>query len=104
MSSKKVVILHTQAEAELQDSVNFYRENGGEELTTKFKSEVAEGFEIIALYPYQHAPMPEIDGVRKFRLRNFPFSILYVPLQRKIWVIAIAHGSRHPGFWMERLT
>ena len=101
--TKKVVTLHTEAGAELQDSVNFYREHGGEELVARFKGEVAEGLDTIALYPYQYAATAEIDGVRKYRLRNFPFSILYIPLPRKIWVIAVAHGSRRPGFWTERV-
>lgn len=36
-------------------------------------------------------------------LRRFPYSIVYVELEDEIGVVAIAHGSRKPGFWRQRI-
>lgn len=36
-------------------------------------------------------------------LRRFPFSIVYVALTELIYIVAIAHGSREPGYWKLRI-
>jgi toxin ParE1/3/4 len=57
---------------------------------------VAEGFKTIAANP-----QPE---VRKLQIEQFPFSLLYVERADYIWVVAIAHGSRKPGYWKDRIS
>ena len=47
--------------------------------------------------------LPEPLGVRRLLLRRFPYAIVYVELDDEIRVLAIAHTSREPGFWRERL-
>ena len=39
---------------------------------------------------------------RRYLLRNFPFSVVYLPLANSIEVIAIAHHRRRPGYWRGR--
>jgi len=41
--------------------------------------------------------------VRKFPLRRFPYSIVFIELDDEIRVLAIAHGSRQPRYWRPRL-
>ncbi|MEP7120084.1 MAG: type II toxin-antitoxin system RelE/ParE family toxin [Byssovorax sp.] len=41
--------------------------------------------------------------VRKFVLRQFPFSIPYLVHEDTIVVLAVAHGRRRPGYWRARL-
>ena len=40
---------------------------------------------------------------RKYLLRQFPFSVIYLELPSEIRVYAIAHGSRRPGYWRGRV-
>ena len=44
-------------------------------------------------------------GVRKLVLRRFPFSIIAREIDAKtVQVVAIAHHSRRPGYWLDRLS
>ncbi|MHB8520039.1 MAG: type II toxin-antitoxin system RelE/ParE family toxin [Limisphaerales bacterium] len=70
--------LHLDAEAELQTSVDFYRDRGGEELAEGFKRELAEVFTAIQDDPERFASVRELEGVQRARLKRFPFSILYL--------------------------
>jgi toxin ParE1/3/4 len=98
----KVVKLHPEAQTELQNSVSFYRERGGERLVSQFKQRVAEGIAAIADDPDRYRPDPELRGARKVRLKQFPFSLIYIHRPDYVWIVAVAHGSRRPGYWKER--
>ena len=43
--------LHSEAEAELEQSVFFYRERGGDQLAERFKAHVGAGFKSILANP-----------------------------------------------------
>ncbi len=97
------VRLHPEARAELRESVLFYRERAGEFWANRFKQRVEEGFQSISSNPTRYPELAEFRGVRKIRLIQFPFSILYITRADHIWVVAIAHGNRRPGYWKARL-
>jgi toxin ParE1/3/4 len=97
------LILHSEAEAEMQESVTFYRERGGDRLAKRFKQHVEAAFHAIVANPERFPPAPDLPGVQKFRLKHFPFSILYVQRPDYIWIVAVAHGSRKPGYWKHRV-
>jgi len=103
-SRDKPIRLHVEARAELQTSVTFYRERAGQHWVARFKQRVAEGFKTIAANPQRHPPVPGLPEVRKLRIEQFPFSLLYVERADYIWVVAIAHGSRKPGYWKDRIS
>lgn len=42
--------------------------------------------------------------VRRLILKRFPFDIVVLERPQKTIVIAIAHQSRKPGYWRERIT
>jgi toxin ParE1/3/4 len=103
-SEAKAVRLHAEARSELRDSVAFYRERAGERWAVRFKLRVAEGLKAIAAKPERYPPAPDLPGVQKLRLRQFPFSLLYINRTDYVWVVAVAHGSRKPGYWKERVS
>jgi len=39
---------------------------------------------------------------RRYIMRNFPFSVVYLTLPASIEVIAVAHHRRRPGYWLAR--
>lgn len=41
-------------------------------------------------------------GVRHFPLQTFPYSIVYV-LEPRLVVVAVAHASKEPRYWIDRL-
>jgi plasmid stabilization system protein ParE len=42
-------------------------------------------------------------AVRRFSLHHFPYFLYYVILPDGIRVVAVAHQSRHPNQWKDRL-
>ena len=45
-----------------------------------------------------------LHGTRRIVFPRFPFSIVYLVLGELIWIVAVAHQRRRPGYWRERLT
>lgn len=54
----------------------------------------------IAETPEQGSPY--LYGTRRFILRRFPYSTVYITLERG-FIVALAHHSRRPGYWRKRL-
>ena len=100
----KPVQLHPEARVELQESVSFCRNRGGELWAVRFKQWVADGLNILASKPEGHPPEPGLVGVQKLRLKQFPFSLIFVNRADYVWVVAVAHGSRRPGYWKNRIA
>jgi toxin ParE1/3/4 len=46
-------------------------------------------------------PLQKRD-TRRFPLWRFPFSVIYEELESKIVILAVAHGSRRPEYWMKQ--
>jgi len=44
-----------------------------------------------------------LHGTRVYRLRRFPFLVVYQELPTALQVVAVAHGRRRPGYWRRRL-
>lgn len=96
----KQVIIDSDAEEELAESVAFYeRRQPG--LGLEFEQEAREAVRTIQLYPERH-PLQR-GGTRRLVLERFPYVIHYADLAAAIWILAFAHTSRRPGYWRRRL-
>lgn len=42
-------------------------------------------------------------GVRGIPIRRFPFTVFYRTEASRVYVLAVAHQRREPGYWLERL-
>ena len=89
-----------EAEAEMTGTAQFYedRQSG---LGREFLDEIDAALRSLELHPRQCAVFRA--PVRRWLLTKFPYGILYVIYHDEIVVIAIAHLSRHPTYWIERL-
>ena len=99
----KRVTLHPEAEEELRVSENFYEERGGQRLALDFARRVEASLRVIAGNPERFPRVPKYPQMQKARVTRFPFAIYYINREHDIWVIAIAHGKRQPGYWEERI-
>jgi len=43
-------------------------------------------------------------GTQKYRLKQFPYKIIYIVENDQILVLAVAHDRRRPGYWQDRLN
>lgn len=88
------------AEEEMTEAAVFY-EAASPRLGSDFLDDVQR---VIALIRGQ----PSIgwntgQGLRRMLLHKFPFSLIYASGAEEIVIVAVAHQSRRPDYWKERL-
>lgn len=93
------------AEPELLDIRDWY-ENQKLSLGSEFLQEVSSCLSAVEDDP-ERFPAEETNrssrDIRRCRLRKFPYRVIYELTPNDLRVLAIAHGSRQPGYWVERL-
>jgi toxin ParE1/3/4 len=92
--------IHAEAQAEVQTAIAHY-ESQREGLGLEFHLELDRVFEQIQQMPGSVAAIDE-RGTRKRRLRRFPYTVYYVEFEEFIWIVAVAHQGRRPGYWSRR--
>lgn len=91
--------LHPDAEAELDEAVGRYEaERRGVGL--RFAAAVVTALDRLAAAP-ELGPWLA-PGVRRLLVPGFPYGIVYAPEPERLFVVAVAHGRRRPGYWRYR--
>lgn len=90
---------HPEAEQEfIESALRYEAEVPG--LGLRFADEVQRVIEFVLGRPEIGA---RVEGeIRRFVLRRFPFSVIYAVRTGTLYVLAVAHGSRRPGYWRSR--
>ena len=92
---------HEEAAAEYDAAFDWYRERSPD-AALKFDAEVDRALAHIMEAPRRWATGPH--STRRFLLRQFPFTLIYRErTSGNIQVVAVAHTSRRPGYWRQRL-
>jgi hypothetical protein len=89
-------------------SAGDWYEGRREGLAMKFAADVARALDVIAESPFTWPRWPGVPAsinARRFVLSAFPFAVAYLPQpdRDRVVVLAVAHTSRRPGYWLERL-
>jgi toxin ParE1/3/4 len=42
-------------------------------------------------------------AARRALSREFPYSVVYLAQPDRVWVVAVMHAKRKPGYWRKRL-
>lgn len=95
------VRLHPEAERELRQAVEYY-EDAQRGFGHEFASEVTQTFGRIAGFPYAWSMID--PDIRRAIVNRFPYAVIYAIRGNTIFVLAIAHFRRKPGYWKERST
>ena len=91
---------HQAAEDELLREIA-YLELQAPGLGRRFFGEVRRAENRIAQFPES---APEIaPGIRKCVLRKFRYSLIYATEEDSLLVLAVAHDSRRPDYWVHRV-
>lgn len=89
-----------EARAEQRHAQTWY-EIRSLKVAERFVAEIERGIRAIIKEPQR---WPRYGRrVRYFRLRRFPYLIIYRFDETTVTVIAFAHTSRRPGYWRKRL-
>lgn len=92
---------HPEAEHELTEAALHYdREVEG--LGDRFLSEIRRATTLLGKNPRMGH---RVEGqLRRVILRRFPFSLIYAHHADNIFILAVAHQRRRPGYWRTRLV
>ena len=91
----KRVVYHRLAAAELIESARFYDQRRTK-LGDEFLSAVDSVLELIRSQP--QLGRRGRQRTFSFRTRRFPYRIVYELQPDRIWIVAVAHLSRRPGY------
>ena len=104
----KIVVVRprllAEAESELLEAVLYY-ENCRDGLGQDFFEQVADTMATIAQDPLRHPTYEGRRSLRKFRravLKRFPYIVVYEIREDETLIVAVAHSSRQPGYWVRR--
>lgn len=69
-------------------------------LGTSFVAEVKNSVTFIQAYPEASPRLGHL--LRKYVVKRFPYSIIYRHEEQRIFILAVAHDRRRPGYWKLR--
>jgi plasmid stabilization system protein ParE len=89
------------AEAEVAEAIAFFddRRVG---LGDRFEEDLVATVNFLVEHPSAGKPIEK--RVRRFSLRKFRYSVVYVSEEEEIVIVAVAHHRRRPGYWHSRLV
>jgi len=92
--------LHPEAEDDLRDAAEFYRERADDRLSRSLLFEFRRSANLLLRHPRLGALWR--NGRRRLVMDRFPYSIIYTISGEQIRILAIAHHSRKPNYWRDR--
>lgn len=90
---------HPEAEIEFNEAIDYY-EDIDPELGYDFALEVNSTINRSVDFPKAWAFLE--GDVRRSLVRRFPFGILYSEEKDGIFIVAVMHLHREPGYWKHR--
>jgi plasmid stabilization system protein ParE len=100
------VILRVLAAAEAEiDSARQYLNEQSPGLGARFLDELADALHAIASRPLSFAKLetlPDNQPYRRALLATFRYAVVFEMLDSEILVVAVAHASREPNYWLGR--
>lgn len=97
----KPLLVSEPASQELAEAVRWYndrRQGWGDRLFDA----VAETFRLIETYPEVGSPRRGQPAARQLTVRGFPYLVAYRLRTDDVYVVAVAHARRRPGYWKNR--
>jgi hypothetical protein len=94
------IIFHPDIASEIKASYNWYQEQATG-LGDDFIAELESAYETIAELPQTWPKFQK--GFRRYLLARFPFSVIDKDTSDYVYVVAVMHNSRKPGYWLGRI-
>jgi len=90
---------HPEVAGEIGASYRWYQEQA-EGLGDDFLNELESAYQVVVEFP-ETWPLFH-KKFRRYLLPRFPFSVIYRVKGDDIFVVAVMHNSRKPGYWSAR--
>lgn len=101
---RRIRILHEAAEEAIEAAAWYEGERAG--LGTEFSQAVDAAIDLLEDDIVPLATMPSTAGSRgakRLVLKRFPYDIVVRESPQEVIVVAVAHQSRRPGYWRNRV-
>jgi plasmid stabilization system protein ParE len=93
-------LLHPEADVEFAEAVRYYSQVSPE-LGVRFYGEMERLFREIHADPERFRRFD--PPARRHFSRDFPYAVIYLEKPEHLWIVAVLHMKRRPGYWRERL-
>ena len=93
MARPLIVRFARPAVADVEAARDYY-EAIRDDLAVSFRDELEMVLERLTTFPRSGRPVADLPGVRRARLRRFPFSVFYRVTSEAIEVVRVPHGAR----------
>jgi plasmid stabilization system protein ParE len=90
---------HPEAEEEFLEAVSYY-EAQVPGLGERFDAELRTASALLLEYP-EIGPLIDAE-LRKLVLDHFPYYLIYSISSEVVYIVAVAHERRKPGYWEAR--
>ena len=91
---------HPDAETEFLEAISYYEEKEPG-LGYEFAAEVYAAIERIMAMPKAWPVLTQ--DIRRILVRRFPYGVLYGEGKDEIFIVAVMHLRREPGYWKQRV-
>ena len=93
-------LLHPAADEEFAEAVRYYSEINPD-LGVRFYSEIEHLIGDVSAHPERYR---KIDSRARRRISaDFPYALIYLEKPDHVWIVAVMHLKRQPGYWRKRL-
>jgi len=100
----KPVVPREQAKRDAEQAVDYYANEAGEPVASRFIDALENAYRAIAAHPATGSPRYAFElnlpGLRTWPIKRFPYLIFYIELGQHVDVWRILHAQRHIPAWM----
>ena len=93
-------LLHPAADEEFAGAVRYYAEIDPD-LGARFYREIERMIGNVCADPERYRRFD--PPARRHLSADFPYALIYVEKPDYVWIVAVMHLKRRPGYWRERL-
>ncbi len=93
-------LIHEEARRELLEGIDYYTQISPT-LGAQFYLEMERLMKEICRYPHTFRQFD--PPARRHFAERFPYGVVYMVEADHVWIVAVMHLHRIPGYWRERL-
>jgi len=85
---------------EWREAIAFY-DRESRTIGSALTEAVAAAIAFVREHP--EAGRPDRRALRRWQVRRFPYTLFYRDEPQRIYILAVAHHRRKPGYWVHRI-
>ena len=93
-------LLHPEADSELAEAVDYYTQIEPR-LGIRFYQEMERLLLAVCADPGRFHKFD--PPARRYFSAEFPYAVIYLEKPDHVWIVAVMHMKRQPGYWKSRL-